>query len=75
MVNSATAEALPPRGIDDADLPVARRGHVDVHRAPARDGNELQPGQPLEHSGGEGGEMGDGDLGGRPCATTSSAVP
>ena len=54
---------IPSRGIDHADLPVARGGHVDVHRAPARDRDELQLRQPFDHSSREWRKMGDGDLG------------
>ena len=63
MVNSATADAFRPGVLTTRILPLARRRHVDVDRASARDRNQLQLRQPFKHAGGEGREMGDGDLG------------
>ena len=45
MVNSATALALRPGRVDDPDAALARRGHVDIDGAAARDGDQLQPGR------------------------------
>ena len=66
---------VPTWRIDDPNLALARRRHVDVDRAPSGDGNQLQLRQPFNHAGGKGREMGDGDLGAIHIATTSSAVP
>jgi len=53
---------IPSRGIDDTDLPAARRSHVDVHRTPARDRNKLQLRQAFDHPSRERREVSDGDL-------------
>ena len=63
------------RRVDDENFALARRVHVDIDRAAARDRNQLQMGQPVEHRGGERREMGDDDLRVvRRSATTSSGV-
>ncbi len=63
MVNSATADAFRP-GVSATRILRLRAAATSMFTGPpASDGHELQSGQPLEHSGGEGCEMGDGDLG------------
>ena len=63
MVNSATADAFRPGVLTTRIFRLRAAAMSMFTGAPARDGDELQSGQPLEHSGGEGREMGDGDLG------------
>ena len=62
MVNSATADAFRPGVLTTRIFRLARRRHVDVDRASARDRNQLQLRQPFDHAGGKRREMGDGDL-------------